>query len=263
MADDLNSGDGAPYGLRDRFFRERRMLLAVSLVLFAHVVSGIDIAHQGEAFGLIFTVSKPSYIWGSAWVLWGWTLLCYAQHFNSLRLWKEYPTDRDMESRRSLVYRILARRARIAARGFLAQEIGRRFHKKCTVDDVRQIVSGPNIGRQDDMVVSVAIEWSESVHAIEGTAARFDAYMEERGWTVRGGELGKQGATRAQFRKSISVPTRTLIDAKIVRYCARTWVLLSTSFGTEYVAPLAIGILPLVVAVWAWVSAGVLVRWWW
>ena len=262
MGDSLRDGDDASYGLRDRFFRERRMLLGVSLVLFAHVVSGIEIAHRGEAFGLIFTVSRPSYIWGAAWILWAWTLLCYAQHFNSLRLWEEYPTARDMETRRSLVYKILARRARRAACGFLAQEIGRRFQTEYTVEDVRQIVSGPNVGLQDDMVVSVAMKWSEDVDAVQEIAAKFDAYMEERGWTVRGGELGKQGATHAQFRKSISVPTRDVIGATIVRHSARIWILLSTSYGTEYFAPLAIGISPLVVAVWVWISAGGLVRWW-
>lgn len=251
----LNPDDDGPNGIRDRFFRERRMLLGTSLVLFAHIVSGIDIAHRGEAFGLIFEVSRPSYIWGAAWVLWVWTLICYAQHFNSLRLWNQYPATREEEVRIALARKLIAKRARKNAHSFVTHEISRQHKAKHQVEESRRILSGANTHLQDEIVVIVSVTWGEDVEAIATTSEKFDAYMENLGWRVNGAELGRRDAKQAYFRKTVSIPTRSIINADKVRYPAIAWTLVSTSYGTEYVAPFAIAIMPLIAELWLRMSS--------
>ena len=49
--------------LRERFFRERRMLLGVSLVLLAHYCLGITVGKSAETLGLHFEVDNPERLW--------------------------------------------------------------------------------------------------------------------------------------------------------------------------------------------------------
>jgi mRNA interferase HigB len=60
--------------LRDRFFRERRLLLSVSLVLLAHQLLGITVGKSTDTLGLHFDIEDPSKIWWAVWALWLWTL---------------------------------------------------------------------------------------------------------------------------------------------------------------------------------------------
>src|SRR5271155_1351136 len=84
---------------KTRLFRERRSLIAVSIVLLAHQLLGITVGNSTDSLGLHFQIADPSRLWWGVWLVWLWTMVCYIQQFYSLKPWTTYPKDRDYETR--------------------------------------------------------------------------------------------------------------------------------------------------------------------
>src|SRR5580658_10127906 len=85
--------------LPDRFFRERRLLLGVSIILLAHQLLGITVGKGTETLGLHFDIEDPSRLWWALWAVWTWAIVCYVQQLNALKPRTKYPKDRDEEAR--------------------------------------------------------------------------------------------------------------------------------------------------------------------
>lgn len=69
----------------DNFIRQRRNLMAISLVLFFYISSGIVI-DTINILGNSFKVSSPSHVGGVLYIVWGYFLLRYYQYFRHLPL---------------------------------------------------------------------------------------------------------------------------------------------------------------------------------
>jgi hypothetical protein len=76
---------------RTQLHRERRLVLAVSVVLLAHQILGIDISNDAESLGLRFQVNNPQRVWTAVWFLWLWAFVRYSQVLYSFGPASDYP----------------------------------------------------------------------------------------------------------------------------------------------------------------------------
>jgi hypothetical protein len=118
---------------KTRLFRERRSLIAVSIVLLAHQLLGITVGNSTETLGLHFQIADPSRLWWGVWLVWLWTMVCYIQQFYSLKPWETYPKDRDDEARDRLSDLISLTRVRRAALRHLRSDIPNELRAKYQV----------------------------------------------------------------------------------------------------------------------------------
>ena len=119
--------------LSDRFFRERRLLLGVSVVLLAHQLLGITVDKSAETLGLRFEIEDPSKIWWAVWAAWVWTAVCVVQQLNSIKPSSKYPKDRDNEIRDRLSDWVVTRMVRRAALKYFKSNVPRQMKPKFEV----------------------------------------------------------------------------------------------------------------------------------
>lgn len=236
--------------LNERFFRERRLLLGVSVVLLAHQLLGITVGKSAETLGLHFEIDDPSKIWWAVWAVWLWTAISAVQQLNSIKLMKEYPKDRDEEIRHRLSDWVAVRRVRRDAmkhlRSSLSRELKPRFKVACSE---HKTSDKPNGQMLLYACVSVMAEWTcNDANLAEKKAAAFDEAMKAAEWEVPGGSVGYEGG-KCKFGKTINVRIVPIREERLIRIASTAWTLLSTSFVTDYVAPLIIGAAPIIVVV--------------
>jgi hypothetical protein len=78
-------------------------------------------------------------------------------------------------------------------------------------------------------------------------ADNFDRKMKDVGWEISGGGCGHDHAT-SHFSRPIGVRSIPVEQQRWVRLVSGVWTSLSTSFLTDYYAPLIVGAIPLLVA---------------
>ncbi|HXS20864.1 MAG TPA: hypothetical protein VN735_06505 [Steroidobacteraceae bacterium] len=97
--------------------------------------------------------------------------------------------------------------------------------------------------------VNVTAQWrcyDPNVMVAEA-ASEFDKAMEAAGWKIGGGSVANE-AGECKFTRSVNARIIPISQERWIRWSASTWTLLSTSFVTDYLAPLAIAAAPVVVA---------------
>lgn len=236
--------------LRERFFRERRLLLGVSVVLLAHQLLGITVEKSAETLGLRFDIADPSRIWWAVWAVWLWTAVCVVQQLNSIKPSSHYPMNRDDEIRDRLSDWVGTRRVRRAALKHLKASLPRQTAPKWDVRYVgRSESTGPNQERLIYVNVSILARWQCSDGNEAATkAAELEKAMEARGWRAVGGSVGVENGQCA-FNRIVNVRVVPIRDERLIRRTATAWTVLSTSFATDYLVPPLIGAAPLLIAV--------------
>lgn len=234
---------------QERFFRERRLLLGISVVLLAHQLLGITVGSNAETLGLRFEIADPSKIWWAVWAIWLWTAICVIQQLNSIRPRSVYPEDRNEETRDRLSDRIAVRRVRRAAMKHLRSTVPRKLSPKFEVAfAVRSRADAPGGQLREYTCVNVAARWRcGDPNTAAEKAATFEAAMKEAGWEISGGSAGFEGG-ECNFSRPVNVRIVPIRDEQWVRVAATAWTLLSTSFITDYLAPLGIAAAPIIVA---------------
>lgn len=246
MADDESTEIASDSkGLRDRFFRERRLLLGLSLALLAHQVLGISVGKSAESLGIRFVVPNPSLLWKAVAVIWAWTLVSYWQLFNTLRPLQDYPDQRDAELRERLSQQLMTWQVRRATRQFVRRHLAG-VCEKSEARNAGLFLPVDRSGRSQPSVVQVAVtvHWHcGSSDPLEKVAAEFDEEMKRHGWRTGGGDLTLTH-TRAAFVKVVSSELNAICDSKWMRMISRAWTLTSTSMLTGYLAPFMVGLAP-------------------
>jgi hypothetical protein len=79
--DSVKQHSGNPE-LRVAMMKERRLLIAASGVLIAHLAFGITVENSAETLGLKFTMADPSKLWWLVWIVWGWSMFRYIIYFH-------------------------------------------------------------------------------------------------------------------------------------------------------------------------------------
>jgi hypothetical protein len=251
--DDDNEKD-----IHARFFRERRLLMGISVVLLAHQFLGITVSKGQDTVGLHFDIEDPAKIWWVVWAVWLWTAICVLQQFNSLQPRSKYPADRDHATRQWISDRIATRKVRGPALKHLKATVSKKQKPRFSVKWAGRIErDGPARERFVSGNVEVSCRWDcDDVTVATTKAAEFDKAMAADGLDCPGGSVGGEGG-ECYFSRIIPVRMVPIEDRVLIRRVSTLWTLLSTSFSTDYLAPLLIGFAPILVAA----LQGVLRRW--
>lgn len=253
LGDDFVDDDDDKAELRERFFKERRMLLGVSLVLLAHQFLGISVGKETAALGFHIEIEDPDRIWWVLWGIWGWTVICYLQQFNSLRLYSEFPRERATEKRDQLANRLVTARVRGVAMGHLRSVIPKKDRRLgVRFERVEPAVSSGGKVRKDmfNAFVIVHAQWAgNDQRFLQEKISSIDGLITKAGWSCSGGsQLIAEGIV--SFDRVISLDVHKIRQGRWIRARASLWVALSTSFLTDYIVPLVFGVLPLLVVAW-------------
>ena len=250
--------------LRERFFRERRLLLGVSVVLLAHQVLGITVDKSAETLGLRFQIDDPGKIWWAVWAVWLWTAICAVQKLNSIKLRSEYPNDRGDEIRGSLSDWIAVRRVRKDALNHLRKSFPRALKPKFAVTFVEHEKADKPQGQLVLYAcVTVLAQWQcDDTNEATAKAAALDEALKSAGWEVAGGSVGHEGG-RCHFSRTVNVPVVPIREERIVQVASIAWTVVSTSFVTDYVAPLIIAMAPVMIAIGQAIARSHLRIWSW
>ncbi len=236
--------------IRARFFRERRLLMAVSVVLLAHQFLGITVSKGADTFGLHFDIEDPAKIWWVVWAVWLWTVICVLQQFNSLQPRSKYPEDRAQATRQWLSDSVAMWEVRGPALKHLKAAVSKGQKPSFSVKWAGRTESdGPARERLVYGNVAVTCNWHcDDATVAEAKAAEVDKAMEADGLRCTGGSIGYEDG-QCRFERIVSVRVVPIENNVLIRRVSTAWTLLSTSFSTDYLVPLLIGLAPLAVAV--------------
>jgi hypothetical protein len=244
--------------LRERLFKERRLLLGVSVFLLAHLWLGLRVDQSNQSLGFLglrFVAANPDALWWVAWTIWLWSFLSYLQLFNSMRAMRFYPSDRMLET-----YHYLAGRA---AMNHVWRIVRRRYH------------SIPRALRRGISRRYVGIQFDEDIGPYEEAATPYFNAIFATTWKNITGKTELEdipdipkkddseytwygGRQHLKRREDGHIEVRDIINTSIsydfrgARLAAHVWTTVSTSFGLDYLLPLAIAAAPLVVSLWTW-----------
>jgi hypothetical protein len=234
---------------KERLFRERRLLLAVSFVLLAHQWLGITVGKSTDTLGLHFQFDDPSKLWSGVWLVWLWTIVCYIQQFYSLKPWTTYPMDRDDEARDRLSDLISLLRVRRAALMHLRADMPKGLRDKRQVaGEGRTETTMPGNQRQLRRHVSVTVSWSgDDLNLATAKAESLEKAMVTAGWEIRGGGVSVEGG-KCSFCRVVSVRIVPVREERLTRIGARIWTIVWTSFFSDYIAPFIVGVAPVIIA---------------
>ena len=145
--------------------------------------------------------------------------------------------------------RIAVRRVRRAAIKHLRWTVTRKISPKFDVTFAeRRRADVPGGQLHEYTCVNVTARWCcEAANMAAEKAAAFEAAMKRTGWEISRGSDGFESG-KCRFSKTVDVRIVPIRDERMVRWAAFAWTLLSTSFVTDYLAPLGIAAAPVVVA---------------
>jgi hypothetical protein len=248
-----------PDGLRDRYFRERRLLLGISVILLARQFLGVEVGRSADTLGLHFEIQDPERLWWAVWALWFWSFVCCIQQLNSLRPYIHFPIDR-----RTRTYNALRRRwARIR----ILWAVRASFHRQVQRENrVRYSVSMPGMEMHprakatpaeqiEYAEAQVEVRWLSIPERPRDVALVDDTAVGDDDWIVRSSGDGLSNATpggqhgpaeERYHRGTAAIPQPRRSHWSWA--AAQVWTWATTSFLTDYVAPALIGLAPLVTA---------------
>lgn len=235
--------------LRVRFFRERRLLLGVSVVLLAHQLLGITVGKGADTLGLHFEIADPAKIWWAVWAVWLWTAISAFQQLNSIGLTKEYPHDLDRETRSGLSDWVAVRKTRKVAKPRLRSLLSRESELEFSVTFAGRH-GGTSSGREFVYTrVRVMAQWQcDAANEAALKATAFEREMETAACHCVGGSSEFDHGT-CRFERLVDVNVLPIRNRPLIRFTATSWTALSTSFATDYVLPFIIAGTPIVVAI--------------
>lgn len=242
--------------LRDRFFKERRLLLGISVVLLAHQWLGITIDKDADTLGLKFEIDDPSKIWWAVWAIWTWTMVCCLQQLNSLRPSTIFPADRAQEVAEDIADKLVTFLVRRDAMKHLREHIPRRGRSlKVEYAGRHKSVEGQAQQTYLYTCIRVSARWRcNEPNEAAARAADLDKDMEIRKWHSNGGGMGYEDS-HCRFDKIYNVRVIPIRERPWVRRVSFVWTCLTTSFGTDYVVPLLIGAAPVIVLLYSQAKA--------
>ena len=238
--------------MKARFFRERRLLLALSLILLAHQLLGITVGKAADAVGLHFEVDKPERLFIAVWVMWTWTFICYAQQLSTLKLVALFPRSRYDEFLQARVNRIAVRRVHVEALARYREEIPRRLRRGLSV------VAGGRMGiapsgekAREYLNVEVSRDWRNPPSP---TPPLVVSPLAQKGSSrTAGWGAGRHGDSKrgddCSATDTVHVPIDELPTNSWVKIAATLRTCISTSFVTDFIAPIVVGLAPLVVVI--------------
>jgi hypothetical protein len=247
--------------LRGQLQRERRILLAVSFVLLAHQILGIEVNNSAESLGLRFDVANPARLWVGVWVIWGWAIIRYAQLLYSFRPGEEFPRNRYFLTLHAICDWIIVRRVHREAKAVFqdvprVSRIGLSILKLGRWDPI--VTPTSRYARVKSRNPGVAITWLQLniVRTLRYDPSQPRPKLAQIGeeprtrddicdWERTGGsESIQENEGKHAVTDSIEVPL-SIEWSWWPRVAARTWAVVMTSYGTEHYVPLVIGLAPL------------------
>jgi hypothetical protein len=243
--------------LRERFFKERRMFLGVTVVLLAHQLLGITIASSADSFGLHFEVKNPERLFMAVWILWWWCLISYFQKIVTLGIKNFFPIDLLVEIYEIQCSRYVRTHVALRAKASFRRQVGRNFRLSCIVDTPILTVHESDGEKHRFLLTKVSTRWidvpenPESVDVIDAKAAIgvCDGPSGTR-WIVRhSGSLIHRDGTRGRDG-SVEVPQAWIEQRGWLFYTSLILIYLFSSFAMDYLAPLFIGLIPGVIYLW-------------
>lgn len=227
----------------ERLFRERRLLLGVSIVLLAHQLLGIKVGQGAETLGLHFEIDNPERLFWGVWLVWLWAFVCYAQQLNSLRPLIRFPRDRRTE-----VYQALGNRF---ARWTTTWRVRASFRRQVTAPHRTSVeMQGQHrsvYNTIDSVATKFQLLWKREPDDPRAVNL-LDTVGTVKGWFITdAGDLAHVDGTRGRSG-TVWVPVRLIEGRRWLWLLAVTWTWATTSFATDYVVPLGIGLAPPVIA---------------
>jgi|GEM_PF-5760055 len=243
--------------IRELLFKERRLLLGVSLVLLAHQLLGITINKDAETLGLRFDIENPERVFLGIWLVWGWCLWRFVQLMYSLKARSEYPLDTRTTAWRVVCDRVLLRLVRKEAVALYNKEVRRDMRRGLSVSIYnRGRVTRGGIAEPHWLEVSVTRRWMADPQQ-PGNAAQLSSLESQAltGEHVRQWEIGGPGGHGTEggvsYKKQIvQVPTRDVEAKRWPYWIAITWTFLFTSFFTDFYIPVTIGLSPAAIGIY-------------
>jgi hypothetical protein len=193
--------------LRERLFKSRRLLLAVSVVLLAHYALGIQVVSEAESLGLKFKLPDVQKVWVGVWLVWTWALVVYLQHCHEFKF-DDFPF-RHLENSR---YRVV--------KWFDRRKLWRKFAPMKTVQ-----------GRSVGTLTSLSLE-PGTVKIMDRKPTRFHNI------TAVWDDSDGNGNYTGSFADPQALPTSAPGIAGTV--WGWIYILTATRFGTDYLAPILI-----------------------
>jgi hypothetical protein len=240
--------------IRGQLQRERRLLLAISLVLLAHQILGIKVSSSAESFGLHFDVANPERLWTAVWAVWLWATLRYAQLLNSFGPLSDFPVAREAETRERLYGWIAMRSVRKEARAIFNKEVKRAARVGIVITKVgqRRLTLGSetrDVFVTFNVVRTLRHEFgSHDRPKLSHIPPDSNESHKMLGWRrTGGGESLREKQGFYEVIDSVEISVASLERSLWLRLLAGAWTVLTTSFGTEYYAPLLIGLSPAII----------------
>lgn len=245
--------------LRGQLLREKRLMLLVSAILLAHQWLGIRVTNSVESLGFHFEIASPARLWIGVGIVWIWALVRYGQLLYSFSPSRDFPHDRYIKTRMKLCDWIITRQVQREAQAVfrtiprsdrirLAVTNLGRSEPGSVPSDIRSRRATGQFRLRFSIVRSVPYDpvptqpLPQLEHIGDNPRTRGDIVA----W-VRTGDAYEihERERRCDVFDSIEVPVEMTEQRRLVRWLARVWTVLATSYGTEHYVPLAIGLAPL------------------
>jgi hypothetical protein len=194
---------------RERLFKSRRLLLAVSVVLLAHYALGIQVASDADSLGLKFQLPDVQKVWVGVWLVWTWALMVYLQHCHEFKF-DDFPRERLENARYGVI------------RSFDRRKLWRKYAQMKTVQ-------GRSVGTLTSLSLDPGTE-----RIMERKPTRFHDITTV--WDDRDGNGNYTGKFVHPQALSTSAPG---IAGTVWGWI---YILTATRFGTDYFAPLLIAV---------------------
>jgi hypothetical protein len=230
--------------IREYLLREKRLLLAVSVILLAHQLLGITISSSAETMGLRFEIEKPERLFVGIWLVWLWALLRYLQLLYSLRPRADFPDGRRTETFHAICDWIAFKKAKRQAQKAFDAQVPRKLQLGLLVARGGKSGFSGTAGNKPLnnkwLVVRITRRWRDPQLPDPPPEVQPFAQSHKRVDSIADGVH--------EIEDHLQVPLDFLERNVFISYLATAWTLTATSFVTEYYLPLAIGLAPLLIA---------------
>lgn len=236
-------------GAMERLFRERRLLLGVSVVLLAHQLLGISVGKGAETLGLHFEIDNPERLWLGVWVIWLWAFISYAQQVNSVRPFSFFPRSRQSGVYQRLCDRLVRWGTTLRVRASFRRQVPWANRTSVRVEKQWRAIynSIPHIATRFQMLWKYEPENPAAVNLLD------DAGQVDGWFTLHGGVLTHADGTRGRSG-DVWVPEHLVERRRWLWALAVVWTWTTTSFATDYLVPVGIGLAPPAIAGWSYLS---------
>lgn len=245
----VNVPEESTTGAMERLFRERRLLLGVSLVLVAHQLLGITVGKGAETLGLHFDIDNPDRLWLGVWMIWLWAFVSYTQQLNSIRPFSLFPRERQ-----SAVYQGLCNRL---VRWITTVRVRASFRRQVIAANRTSVKAEKQWRAAHNEIVCIATSfqllWKHEPDNPAAVSLLDDAGQVDGWFIVESGDLKHRDGTRG-CSGSVWVPIQMVERRRWLWALAVVWTWATTSFATDYLVPVGLGLAPPAIAAWSYLA---------